>query len=299
MLTIKNQYIYIFGFISIICASCSEGSFTKIVDVPIEESESLLTVIANLNNTDEDQYILVSKTLSVLDNAEFESLSNATVNLTTPDEGIKSLPFDQDANLYTLAEYEFKGGETYSLEVDHPDHIPMQAEITVPQSPEVIDMTVDLNENFGFDNFDPDVITIKFKDPGNEVNTYQFVGRMYSIDSETQDTFENGYYFDLSNNILEYNDDVISDITFNGREYELILLGNRSFFTDSPNVSLHRIEVDVISITEEFFLYDNSVSQAQDASDNPFVEPSTIYSNFDNGFGIFTINNLSTITHDL
>ena len=298
MQTIQNQFIYITLIASIIFASCGEGSFTKIVDVPLGDTDSQLTVIANLNNVNDEHYILVSKTLSVLDNGEFESLNNAQVNLTTPDEGIKSLLFDQNANLYSLPQYTFIGGETYSIEVDHPDHAPMKAEVTVPMGPEIIDISVELNDDFHVNNLESDVITLKFKDPGSEVNTYKFTGRMISYDSESKDTFDNRYYFDLSNNILEYNEDIISDITFNGKEYELILLGNRSFYTDTPSITTIAIEIDILSLTEEFYLYDNSISQAEDAIDNPFVEPSTIYSNFDNGFGIFTINNVNTIRYD-
>lgn len=298
MQNIIKQIILIVPCLAVFFASCGEGSFTKVVDIPLADTDAQLTVIANLNNSTDDQFILVSKTLSVLDNSKFESLSNAKVNLTTPDEGTLSIQFNENRQLYTLSNYEFQSGESYILDVDHPEHAPMTATIKVPQSLEILDSTIELNEDFDFDNFEPDVLTIKFKDPGDEVNNYKFVGRMYSLDTETQDTFENRYYFDLSNNILEYNDNVITDITFNGKEYEIILLGQRSFYTDSPTHKLVRIEVDILSLTEELYLYDNSISQAEDAVDNPFVEPSTIYTNFDNGFGIFTINNVKTVVYD-
>jgi len=298
MQNITNQFIYAVLSLAVFCTACGEGSFTKIVDIPLAESDTQLTVIANLDNSKEDQFILVSKTLSVLDNGNFESLNDAQVSLTTPDLGVKIIQFNDEKKLYSLSNYKFKSGESYTLDVDHPDFAPMTATITVPQSLKIIDSSIELNDVFDFENFEPDLLTIKFKDPGDEINNYKFVGRMYSLDTETQDTFENNYYFDLSNNILEYNDNVITDITFNGKEYEIVLLGQRSFYTDTPTYKLVRIEVDILSLTEDLYLYDNSISQAEDAVDNPFVEPSTIYTNFDNGFGIFTINNVETVVFD-
>jgi len=292
---------YIFQSIFLIClafsflTSCSEDSFTKIVEVDLAEEDKQLAVVARMNTSGDNQRILVSETLSVLDNSDsFTSLSNAKISLTTPDAGIIEPTFDSEINLYSLQTYEFKEGQNYSLHIDHPDYAPMTASIKVPSAPEILDVNIQLTEpdtlsNGAIDFFPPtDIITVKIKDPANESNSYLFKGTINFKDDVTDEMYEGLYYFEVSENILEYNDEVISDITFNGKEYELILLGSRNIYIDGATP--YSFELEVVSISEELLLYENSIDLAYDSNGNPFVEPSTIYTNFDNGFGIFTVD---------
>lgn len=278
-------------------SSCTEASFTKIVEVDFAEEDKQLAVVARMNTTVDAQQILVSETLSVLDNSNnFSSLSGAKISLTTPDAGIITPTFDSDINLYSLSDYTFVAGEEYKIEVDHPEYAPMSATIKAPTAPEIISLDVDVNDEDPL-TVTPDIIKIKFRDPPNEANSYLFEGRIHYTDDINGDDFYDQYSFEISENILEYNDEVITDITFNGKEYELTLLGYRGFRIDDKSPT--SIEIKMTSISEELLLYENSVDQAYDANDNPFVEPSTIYTNFDNGFGIFTIDAIQTIKRDL
>jgi len=269
--------------------SCSEGSFTRVVDLDIEESGSELAVLARMNTADDKNLILVSETISVLDTGEFRSLSDAQVTLKTPDQGDLQIGFDPQYNLYSIGDYEFQEGENYTLEVDHPDHAPMKADIKVPRGAEIIDVKV--SDAGG--NSPATLFNIKFKDPAGEDNVYLFRARIIREIVQSKDTAIFDIRFDLSNNILEYNDNYISDLTFDGKEHELILIGYSNSST-SQETKILGIELDIISLSEDFILYDRSVEQAYDAEDNPFVEPSTIYSNFDSGFGIFVVDVVKT-----
>jgi|GEM_PF-2577548 len=284
--------------LSITMLSCSEGSFTKVVDLGIEDVDNQLAVIAKMESDSESNLILVSETLSVLDTSKFQSLDNAEVKLMTPDKGEISWTFDPDYNLYNRDSFEFIPGETYSLEVNHPAHTSMTAEVKVPNAPELINLEHSLTGSSIPGQRAIHTITLKFKDPPDEENNYMFRGKMNSIITETGEEFTADFQFDLSNNILDFNEDVVSDITFDGNEHELILLGSLTSFI-SQNTTALSIEIDVISLSSDIVLYERSVQQAYDAVGNPFVEPSTIYSNFDNGFGIFTVDVIETIKLDL
>lgn len=293
----NSKYIYrafiLVCLISSLLPSCSENSFTKIVEVDFAEEDKQLAVVAKLNTSEDTQYILVSETLSVLESTDnFRSLSDATINITTPDEGIIQPGFDTAKSLYAITDYTFKEGLEYSIEIDHPDYAPMTAKIKVPSAPEILNLDVQLSTD-STDIPATDIIKVKFKDPANESNSYLFEGVLYSKDNDSDEMYFGEYFFEISENILEYNDEVISDITFNGKEYELALLGQRSYYIDETTP--YSVEIQVRSISEELLLYENSIDQAYDSNDNPFVEPSTIYTNFDNGFGIFTIDVAQTI----
>lgn len=294
---------YIYSSLFLIClsaaflTSCTEDSFTKIVEVDFAEEDKQLAVVARMNTTTDNHQILVSETLSVLENSNnFSSLNDAKISLTTPDAGIISPNFDNDINLYSLKDYKFIAGEEYKIEIDHPDYAPMNATITAPSAPEIISLDVEMNDE-DINSVTPDIIKIKFKDPPNEANSYLFEGQINYVDEINNQEYFDQYYFEISENILEYNDEVITDITFDGKEYELTLLGYRGFRSDE--IFPVSVEITMTSISEELLLYENSIDQAYNANDNPFVEPSTIYTNFDNGFGIFTVDATQTITLDL
>ncbi len=295
----NNSYQIILAIVIIAMSitSCSEGSFTKVVDLDIEEVDSQLAVIARMNTHSDANLILVSETISVLDNASFESLDDAQVTLTTPDAGDIQWTFNPDFDLYSMDPYEFIPGETYQLEVNHPAHTPMTAEMTVPSRPEMIDLDFRQTDSIGLDIGSPDFITITFQDPPNEENNYIVRGRKhYQVNNSGAD-FIAEYRFDLSNNILEFNEDIVSDITFDGDEHELVLVGYPNSST-SVDLTLLSVEIELVSLSPDYVLYDLSVGQAYDAEDNPFVEPSTIYSNFDHGFGIFSVDVVESIKLD-
>lgn len=298
------QSILFIGLIISILSSCSEDSFTKIVNVELAEEDQQLAVVAQMTTTGDTQHILVSETLSIFENSDFTSLSNAKISLTTPDQGTIEPVFDPELNLYTVQDYRFKEGQNYSITIDHPDYAPMTASTQVPNAPEIIDVNLQIAEVDSLDDgtiifkSDPDILTIKLKDPPNESNSY-LINAFITIENDsTGETLRDDYRFEINDNLLQYNDNVISDITFNGKEYELILLGTRNikywpaFF---EGTSLHSFEIEIISISEELVQYENSIDQAYDSNDNPFVEPSTIFTNFDNGFGIFTVDAIETI----
>jgi len=176
------SYIYrsliLIGLSAAFLTSCSEDSFTKIVEVDFAEEDKQLAVVARMNTTADEHQILVSETLSVLENSNnFSSLNNAKISLSTPDAGIISPSFDNTINLYSLTEYTFIAGEEYKIEIDHPDYSLMSATITAPSAPEIISLDVEMSEE-DINSETPDIIKIKFRDPPNEANSYLFEGRI-------------------------------------------------------------------------------------------------------------------------
>jgi len=275
--------------------SCNEDSFTKIVDVDIEEEEQKLAIIAEFNSQSELNKLLVSETIGVLDTSDFKSLSDAEVTLNGPDGSSTVLQFDEGYNLHVLPEYDFVEGAEYSLIVDHPLYQKATSVIKVPTGPEIISMDVGdemiVDEEYG--NFVTRVITVRFKDPIDESNFYSFSGKLTFEDQFTGSTYYSSLYFDLSNNFLEFGEDLLSDITFDGEEYELILVAE--YFDNGDEYE--SIELEFTSFSEEKILYERSLDIAYESLDNPFIEPSTIYTNFDNSFGIFVIDVSRTMIH--
>ena len=143
-----------------------------------------------------------------------------------------------------------------------------------------------------------DVLEVKIKDDGSEENFYNMEvwasGTYPNGDKVT--LYTGGYNSD--NPIIEYgiDEDYIPDATFNGGEYVMRFLMN-SFYKEQFQVnqggSLDGLFISVNSYSKEYYRYDVSVATFQDSQDTPFVEPVLISTNWDNGFGVFGLINVT------
>ncbi len=288
----KTQHIYIVlvALFSIGISSCTEGSFEKIVEVEFEDVDREMVTLAQFSQQDSNHFSLVSHTLGQNESGAHPYLTEGKVQLTTPDQGIIDFHFNAQSRLFKLENYSFLEKENYTLYVEHPEFPSMTAEAYVPASPEIVSASLEFEEEeFGGNRH---IIKVRFKDPVDEKNFYK-VRAFHTWFNENDSTeHESEYWFTSSSvNIFNSNDDIISDETFNGTEHELM-------FSSSEHFKLEHLvsaRLEFYSYTEDEVLYDRSIQLARNSDNNPFVEPSIIYSNFDNGFGMFTISNKTEI----
>jgi len=287
-----NIYTSLLFALIISMTSCSEDSFLKVVDVDLDEADIELVTLAQLNTFDTTSYLFVSTTKPVLDPSVFPIINDSRITLTTPDQGEIEVPYNSDDRLYRFGNVNFIEGETYALQVEHADYPTMKAEALVPTAPEITYFNIDLEveDYVEFDNI-TQILTIRFKDPGDEVNYYTIEGG-YTILDEEGDLYDTrNYFFNSGDDIFEFDDTIISDVTFNGKEHEIVLVTSPYILRQGKSYDVANIRLN--SLSEDQIRYKRSVRIAQDADDNPFIEPSTIYTNFDFGYGIFSIDSRS------
>lgn len=125
-----------------------------------------------------------------------------------------------------------------------------------------------------------------------------YVGeQLRSLDYYSDNLSWINHYWDIG--IVGY---VISDELFSGKSYTLsVKIDSWQFYgdnwhydeygnyvSDGSNLPQSAIYVNLLSISEGFYNYVISSNKYDEASYNPLAEPVNVYSNIENGFGLFT-----------
>ena len=80
----------------------------------------------------------------------------------------------------------------------------------------------------------------------------------------------------------------------NGRTFE--------FWADQPNSGspeLLRVIFSLWTLSEEEYRFATSLNNNRNAGSNPFIEPSILFDNIENGVGAFTLSNIQTVEFEL
>ncbi len=280
---------------------CSEDSFSKIVEFDIEDEDQKLVVISELITEVGDNHIVISKTTGVTSssNRRFPYVVDADLQIVTPDVGNLQAEFvevidntdpDNDvAGLYIIQDYTFLPSETYTLQVKHPDFEDLSSTITTTSRPDV--EVIEFRNNRLSEYQTEEFYTIRINDNPDEENHYRF--------DLFQTTFENGkdtirnresIWFD-SNELVEGDINLLSDVSFQNKSKTITL---QAFDFITENTQIIKREVVVTSFNKELADYLQSVELLQQNENNPFVEPSILYTNIENGLGVFAIG-ISTV----
>ncbi len=181
-----------------------------------------------------------------------------------------------DANLFqyvlTTSEFLLEPGGSYELVVTAPNGERVSANTTIPLELPVVEsatLTRDSSiTSWGEISYELTFKTI-LRDPSPLFNRYRFAYFEYfSIENE----FEAEYYRANS-----FKDD---ESLLNGTLYEEEVIENFGFGSAAFPMVMY-----VINSSEEYYRFHNTISNQ--SNDNPFAEPTIVYSNVENGLGIF------------
>jgi hypothetical protein len=195
----------------------------------------------------------------------------------------------------------------YTIKVDAPGFETVMAQSKIPRRIQIRDFEISnvKTENvpggsqvkYSFDVF------LSFEDPGEETNFYHlnFYQQVFDYTRHEGDTIilgstlqpiEFSSYNDNNFLIAYFSGGVLfEDASFNGR-----LITNTfglQMRIDQTNELLGKMFVELRTVSEEYFLYHNSLSRQQNSPNHPFGDPVTIYDNIENGLGIFAGYTLS------
>jgi hypothetical protein len=238
--------------------------------------------------------VQVSRSVALLENGEFDELqiSDANVRLYKNDTLIHSLtekPNSPGVYIMETGIHDYDLGGTYELRVKADGYPPVNAFTVAPLSNDPI--KIDFEEyGFSFDSDDYSSINITINDPIDIDNFYE-LSVLEVRNSGLQNTYRR-YYFDYIDPIFEegLNNVIISDASFNGEEKTFELLIERAIIDFNPEI-LDSMYVNYRVISKDQYLFQKTAEKNITSKDNPFSTPVQIYTNIENGLGIFTIAN--------
>ena len=282
--------------VSLIYISCE-----KII--PFEGDVTIPKLVINsIFESDSTFKVHVSSSRSVIDTASFQNIEDAVVTI-KEENGSVIETLNHIENGFYKGQTFPQENQTYTLEVTHPNYSNITSSDSLP-SPITIN-SIDTSTIVDPINGDRLQITLNFDDPEKSQNYYLI--ETFSVNEyliiENLDTTE--YEVDTSQQWILLTDEVFqnggspwrkqglfNDLLFNGQNKSLELeipyeneSGSEGGFQWSWKTIGLRIYLH--NISRSYYYYRISLELYQNASGNPFAQPVQVYSNIENGFGVF------------
>jgi hypothetical protein len=269
----------------------------KIEDFPLVAPSLVLNAALHAGDS---VRVSLSRSLSVLDNANLSLVENGSVSLFQDGVELEKV----EGPLYefsTMAEE----GTIYEIRASAPTYNAVSAVTKVPSKVQVTigDITVreqdsgawgHLGDSLYYLNISDGQIEIEIQDNAGEENYYSI-----TIDADIKQSpgVQNEFYTYATFTSDPTNGERIGDKIFltdelkNGSTIRLPL--NFAAYYNTQNKSPFMIKVRVSVLSRERYLYEQSYERFVQNQNNPFADPVQVYNNIDGGFGIF--GGLSTV----
>ena len=265
-------------------------------------------VINSIFQSDSSFKVHVSSSRSVIDTASFKNIDDAIVTIKDRNENIIETLNHVENGFYKGQTFP-QENQNYILEVNHPNYANITASDSLP-SPIIIN-SVDTSTIIDPINGNRLQIRMNFDDPENTQNYYLI--ETYSVNEylviKNSDTTE--YELDTTKQFMVLTDEVFqnggspwreqglfNDLLFNGQNKTLELeIPNDSWSgsEDGYDWSYQTLTLRLYlhNITLSYYYYRTSLELFQNASGNPFAQPVQVFSNVENGFGVFAGSQIS------
>lgn len=303
----KTFLIFILTIVSFFYIYSCETT-ERIDEFPLRPSKMVVNCFFTENLRWEIQ---VSKSLSVLDNANLGFIENATIKIFNEYELVESINSPDSDNWYRSPDNTPIAENEYSIEVSSPDFESVVFAKEVLPGPVSISVTDVFNIDTLFDQYysDGDLrknwgyargkMNVSFSDPPEEENFYELSIFWYDTiftDAEhsTIDDIKTRR-LNLSTEDISARDDesnkknlLFTDQFFNAQNYQLMV-----DFIDKKAFRDKKCIVQLVTLSRSGYLYRSSIDDFKEASKDPFSEPVQIYGNIENGLGIFAAYSIS------
>ncbi|MFK7983399.1 MAG: DUF4249 domain-containing protein [Saprospiraceae bacterium] len=299
-----NRIILLLTFGVFFATSCEEP-----VDLDIAIQEPQIVVTSNFA-PGEPFKVTVTKSKNLLTNEADEFVNNAVVRIfSSQGKELDKLPLN---NFHTPF-YESKrivpeSGKAYRLQVEVPGKETILAEDIVPLPVALTAIEMDTIEIFGetAEQIYKVSIAVHFTDPIGAQDYYHLSLFNHSEDSE-EGTPMDGYNgttgrtgasvltplmpleSDKNNPAVTFHFEdggvLFTDEDFDGQKAALTFYSLLSFDNEAHQ---GKVVGELRTVSKDYYLYHTSLSRQIANKDRPFVEPISVYSNIENGLGIFS-----------
>ncbi|MDA8692630.1 DUF4249 domain-containing protein [Saprospiraceae bacterium] len=250
--------------------------------------------------------IRISTTFDVNTNPEEIDSDSARVVIRESTSNFEELrearPLGNDLTSYQVPSEIFPTpGETYMLDVEvpNPEILPIFGETTMP-----IRGNIDLFNNISLlienDDFTEIAVSLNLGDTPDPNSFYHLIP--FIIDNNGSEIFPDISRINTGENaalVLSHRDGMLIDIN-NLDNTNLLEFQIRSLFPlDVNQLTDKNLYFKLNTVAEEYFLYHSSISRQFETNQSPFTIPSLSYSQFENGYGIFTAFSTETFKSEI
>jgi hypothetical protein len=263
------------------------GSCEKYIDIEIPDEGRKITVNCFINDSDKP-ILMLTRSKFILDSGnEFSMIDSAKAYLYLNgvqvaeffQQDTSSIPEPWDIGAY-VADYTCQPGKQYTIKVIK-DGETITSSTQIPNSVTIqsIDTMTILNQD-GYKNLR---IKITINDPANIENYYQFSFRTISFGYEQILSFPVNQS-DFGVTVTSYQSYLITnDKLFNGQSKTFIFDLDAGNFYDLVTP----LSIVVNGVSKDMFLYYQQLQKYQNAQNSFLAEPVMMYTNIENGLGIF------------
>lgn len=272
-----------------------------IIDVP----EHKPRLVVNSEVLDDTIAISVGKSIDVLKHKYGTDLylKNAIVMLETTGKAAEQLKYDESAGYYK-ATTAVQPGVEYKIRVSATGFEDASAVTKSPQPVAIKSVQRIKDVRLDMSGMKQDEIRLTFEDDATQDNYYIVrVNIGYMPDSfsnyvgttcvnTTDPSVESIYDETIDQNTCIESDGIfLRDDLFIGKTKELRLYITSDMLNPAqiPGVGEVYATIELLHVTEEYFKYLKSFRYASINSGNPFAEPTNVYTNITNGYGIFSV----------
>jgi hypothetical protein len=287
-----NQKDLLLGFsmvlLTFLTTSCDEEFFSQVVEVEVPEHESLTVLNALWTSQDTLLELLVSNSLSILDQEDFTVPDDADVQLFKNDNLVGAFILNNESFKYEILLNDPLGNAsgTYKIEAKVTGYNPISVEQTMPGLVEIENATFEKEGAVDPTGEKVDEYTVTFNDPPGVENYYLVQAFQIAIYVQAPgDTIfsREHIYLDSNDPTANYSELglIFTDKAFDGNEYTM-RAWDYGWWNEGGDV-----EIQLISLTKDKYLYLKSKEDYYNSVDNPFAQPATVHNNIVNGYGIF------------
>jgi hypothetical protein len=287
-----KNYLYIFCAFLLLCSSCSEDFFDQVVEVDVPEHEPALAITSTLANSDSILWAYVTNSVGILEPDNPGGIEDATVELYKDGSLFQTLSHIQQG--YYGWEIESALGDSeaeYELRVSKDGFTSVFARQIMPRQVAIKEAIYEKDGTVDFDGERVDELIVRFDDKGAEDNYYKLTAKVTFQDSDGN-SYESDLYLDTNDPSLQdtYDGLYFSDGVFNGNEAEIRLYAYGIYIDEDPAYINPKVVFELSHLTKDKYFREISVYNYD--PENPFAEPTIIYSNIENGYGIFSLEAL-------
>jgi len=295
-------YILLITSIFFLTNSCK-----KTLDISIDESEKKL-VVNSILNPDSLIRVNVTKSMGALEqDADIQFINDAKIKLYKDNNFVEDLIFQE--NGYYISTIYPEEGKTYKIEIEQSDLGTASSELTILQPVPISQ----INSNFKYeiteyvdewgaysDTSISATVVFEINDPANQDNYYAISAYTYYTnyywDEETYEEtdsiigiWKNNLWISPSTVDYQYSNEIRIGEDYIYAFYKETGDGKTFSYTfDIYNLMKdQKVYFNLYSLDKNIFLYGKSYSEQIDASYTPFAQPVNVFTNIENGYGIF------------
>ena len=242
----------------------------------------------------------ISRSVGVLETTSYTSINNADISIFNGNGVLVTTLTDQGDGLYTSPTGATPvADELYTIEMNASGYTSVSATNRIPTAVQI--NSIDTVSSTNSDGQTILETTINFQDPPTNENYYmvEVLVKGTWIDFFEGDTIEFREPLEISCN--DVNVETVNRFNFGGFEntYLYLMLKDENFDGEDYALTFSVInyaelkdlelfgEIRLVNTSSAYFNYLKSFNMYQSASGNPFATPVQVYSNVENGMGIF------------